>query len=194
LFIAATSLFLLFDNRWPIMLSLPVLAWIALYSFTKRFTALCHLFLGGALAISPLAAAIAVRPEALADTPALHWLAAMVLVWVAGFDIIYALQDIDTDKRQSLHSIPSRLGVPAAMTIARIFHVFAMAALIIAGLSDARLNLIFAIGVAIVGLLLITEHAILARRGKAGLNMAFFTINGIVSCVLGAAGVVDVVM
>lgn len=192
LFIAATGIFLAFDNRWPILLSVPVLAWIALYSFTKRFTALCHLFLGGALAVSPLAAAIAVRPEALADTPALYWIAAMVLVWVAGFDIIYALADVDVDRRQKLFSIPSRLGVPPAITIARILHLFAFSALVIAGLSEPRFGLIFAVGAGIVGALLIIEHLVLSRRGQKGLNMAFFTINGIVSCVLGAAGIVDV--
>lgn len=194
LFIAAAALFLLFDNRWPVVLSVPVLAWIALYSFTKRFTSLCHLFLGGALAISPIAAAIAIRPEALTDTPALFWIAAMVLMWVAGFDIIYALQDMEADKRQGLHSIPARLGAPAAIAVARILHLFAFAALIIAGITDPRLGVPYALGVAAVGALLITEHTILSRRGQAGLNMAFFTINGIVSCVLGAAGVVDVIL
>ncbi|MBK7406543.1 MAG: UbiA family prenyltransferase [Phycisphaerales bacterium] len=85
-FLLLAGLFgLLFANWWPAILALPVLVWIAFYSFTKRFTALCHLFLGGALAASPLCAAIAVRPHALADTPALWWLAAMVLCWVAGF-------------------------------------------------------------------------------------------------------------
>ncbi len=193
-FIAAAALFLIFDNPWPIMLSIPVLAWIALYSFTKRFTALCHLFLGGALAASPLAAAIAIRPDALIDTPALYWLAAMVLVWVAGFDIIYALQDIETDQRQELFSIPSRLGPATAITISRLFHAAAFAALIVAAFTDPRLGLIFAIGITAVGGLLITEHAILARRGKAGLNMAFFTINGIVSCILSAAGIIDIML
>src|SRR5690606_37906682 len=99
-----------FDNPWPLVLSVPTLAWIAFYSFTKRFTALCHVFLGGALAASPLAAAIAVEPGALATTPALWLLAAMVLLWVAGFDIAYALQDIDFDRATGLRSVPARLG------------------------------------------------------------------------------------
>lgn len=193
-FIAAAALFMFFGNVWPIMLSVPVLAWIALYSFTKRFTPMCHLFLGGALAVSPLAAAIAIRPEALIDTPALYWLAAMVLVWVAGFDIIYALQDIDADRRQKLFSIPSRLGPATAITISRLLHTLAFAALILASLTEPRFGLIFAVGVGLVGLLLIAEHAILARRGRAGLSMAFFTINGIVSCILGAVGIADIML
>lgn len=191
-FIAAAGAFwVFFDNPWPLLLSAPVLAWIALYSFTKRFTSLCHVFLGGALAVSPLAAAIAVRPEALAETPALFWIAGMVLAWVAGFDVIYALQDIDFDRRTGLCSIPARLGWRRAAWVSRALHAAAAACLALAWRADPRLGWIFGAGVALVGVLLVLEHAVLARRGKAGLDMAFFTVNGIVSCVLGAVGVID---
>jgi 4-hydroxybenzoate polyprenyltransferase len=193
-FIIATAGFWVLDaNPWPLMLSIPVLAWIAFYSLTKRFTALCHLFLGGALAASPLAAAIAVNPSALAVQPALWWIAAMVLVWVAGFDIIYALQDLDFDRRSGLASIPARFGATGALWISRLLHALAVLFLVLAWQSDPRLSALFAAGIAAVAALLITEHAILLIRGRAGLNMAFFTINGIVSCALGAAGVLDVV-
>ncbi|MBX3358590.1 MAG: putative 4-hydroxybenzoate polyprenyltransferase [Phycisphaeraceae bacterium] len=191
-FIGACSLFwVAFGNPWPLALCVPVLAWIAFYSFTKRFTALCHLFLGGALAASPIAAALAVNPAALAHTPAVFYLAAMVLLWVAGFDVIYALQDVDFDREHRLHSIPARLGSARAIWVSRSLHAGALACLIGAWRSDARLGPVFGVGVALVGALLVAEHVVLQRRGKAGLEMAFFTLNGVVSCVLGAAGIAD---
>lgn len=191
-FIACASLFgLFFSNWWPAILSIPVLAWIAFYSLTKRFTALCHVFLGGALAASPLAAAIAVNPALVPATPALWWLAAMVLLWVAGFDVIYALQDLEFDRSHGLRSIPAALGWRGAAWVSRALHAAALAALILAWRADPRLGALFGAGVTLVAALLVTEHLILARRGKAGLEMAFFTINGIVSCALGAAGAID---
>jgi 4-hydroxybenzoate polyprenyltransferase len=182
------------DNWWPLGLGLPVLAWIALYSYTKRFTLLCHWFLGAALAVSPLAAAIAVRPGALADTPALWLLSGMVLLWVAGFDVIYALQDLDFDRARGLRSIPAALGVRGAIWTARILHAGAFALLVLAARADPRLGEVFGVAVASVGVLLIAEHAVLSVRGRAGLEMAFFTINGVVSVLLGLAGVVDVLV
>lgn len=192
-FVACASLFgWAFANWWPAILSVPVLLWIAFYSLTKRFTALCHVFLGGALAASPLAAAIAVGPESLPSTPAVWWLAGMVMLWVAGFDVIYALQDIDFDRQSGLHSIPARLGWRGAIWVSRVLHAGALAMLIAAWRADARFGALFGFGVAAVGVLLVVEHVVLARRGRAGLEMAFFTVNGIVSCVLGLAGVADI--
>jgi 4-hydroxybenzoate polyprenyltransferase len=192
-FVFAAGLFwLFFANPWPMALSVPVLAWIAFYSFTKRFTALCHIFLGGALGASPLAAAIAMHPQALTGTPALWWLAGMVVLWVGGFDVIYALQDVEFDRRTGLHSIPARLGPERAIWVSRALHAAAAGCLVMAARSDQRFGVLFACGVGVVGVLLVTEHVVLARRGRAGLEMAFFTLNGIVSCVLGAAGVLDI--
>jgi len=207
LFAGACSLYwFMFRNPWPLVLAEPVLAWIAFYSFTKRFTWLCHVFLGGALAASPVAAAIAINPGAIglgaslgaplsahAGVPAVWWLALMVVLWVAGFDVIYALQDVDVDRREKLFSIPSRLGVGAALWISRGLHAGALAALLMAWRTEPRFGPVFAAAAGLVGALLIAEHAILARRGRAGLEMAFFTVNGVVSCVLGAAGCVDAV-
>jgi len=191
-FIACTSLFwLFFANPWPLMLGLPVLAWIAFYSFTKRFTLLCHIFLGGALAASPLAAAVAIDPHFVVANPAIWFLAGMVLFWVAGFDVIYALQDLDFDRAAGLSSIPARLGPTGAIWVSRLFHSAALGLLIAAWRTEPRFGPIFGLGVATVGCLLLVEHFVLAKRGKAGLEMAFFTINGIVSCVLGVAGVLD---
>jgi len=191
-FIACTALFwLFFANFWPLALSVPVLLWIAFYSFTKRFTALCHIFLGGALAASPLAAALAIDPHFVAASPAIWFLAGMVLFWVAGFDVIYALQDLDFDRSAGLSSIPARLGPTGAIWVSRLLHLISFALLIAASQTEPRFGPVFALSVAAVGGLLIVEHAVLARRGKAGLEMAFFTINGIVSCVLGLAGILD---
>lgn len=192
LFLGTCGLFwVFFGNPWPLILAEPLLAWIALYSFTKRFTWLCHIFLGGALAASPVAAALAVNPASLGAVPALWFLAGMVVLWVAGFDVIYALQDVDIDRRDRLWSIPSRLGVRNAIWISRALHAGALAFLVLAWRSDARLGVLFGVAVCLVGALLITEHAVLARRGKAGLDMAFFTINGVVGCVLGVLGCAD---
>jgi 4-hydroxybenzoate polyprenyltransferase len=191
-FVGLCSIFwFAFANFWPVALSVPVLAWLAFYSFAKRFTLLCHVLLGTALACSPIAAAIAIDPHALTRTPALYWLAGMVTLWVAGFDIIYALQDADHDARVGLHSIPSKLGKGRAVWISRAMHALALACLIMAGMSDARLGPIWFGACAIVALLLIGEHLVLIRRGLAGLPMAFFTLNGVVSCVVGTLGIID---
>lgn len=194
-FVAAAALFWpLFDNPWPAYLAVPTLVWIAFYSLTKRFTALCHIFLGGALAASPIAAAIAVNPEALSTTPALWWIALMVLLWVSGFDVIYALQDMDFDREHELRSIPARFGWRGAAWISRVLHVGAMGALVLAWRAEPRLGVIYLGATVLVGALLVAEHVILARRGKAGLDMAFFTVNGVVSILLGLAATIDTLL
>lgn len=211
-FIAACAAFLLFGNALPLLLSIPVLAWIALYSFTKRATWACHLFLGGALAVSPIAAAIAIDPQSLIGLAAYYdrdgsllatddntrlallFLSAFILFWVAGFDIAYAMQDIDFDRMTGLHSIPARLGPRGALLVSRAFHAAAFLFLVLASRADPRFGSIFVAAVALVGALLVFEHIVLARRGVVGLPIAFFTVNGVVSCVLGGAGIVDVVL
>jgi 4-hydroxybenzoate polyprenyltransferase len=192
-FVTATALFLLYKNPWPILLSVPVLAWIALYSYTKRFTWLCHIFLGGALAASPLAAAIAIRPGALADTPSLWYLSGFVLLWVAGFDVLYAIQDIDFDRSRGLSSIPAKVGLRSALHASRALHAVAFVGLALAVQTEPRFGVATHVSVAAVAALLVTEHVVVARRGVRGIPMAFFTLNGIVSCLLGAAGIVDIV-
>lgn len=198
MFIASCAGFaFVFNNPWPLILSIPVLAWIAFYSFTKRFTAWCHVFLGGALAASPIAAAIAIDPgvfvPALAPTGhAILLLAGMVLCWVAGFDVAYALQDLDFDRRTGLRSIPAALGVRGALWASRGLHALSFMALVLAVRAEPRFGIIMWAGAGLVGSALIVEHAVLARRGVAGLPMAFFTLNGFISLTLGAAGIADV--
>ena len=190
---------LLYRNWWPLALGLPVLMWISAYPLLKRFTALCHIYLGSSLAISPIAAAIAINPYSVdpasaAFQPAICLLSAMVLCWVAGFDIVYALQDVRIDREQNLFSIPSRLGVEKALWISRGLHVLAIACVFAAAAIDGRFGLMFATAACLVLLLLIYEHAIIARFGASRMTLAFFTLNGVISCVLGVAGIADVVL
>lgn len=195
LFLLCCAGFLLFfGNAWPLILGAPTLGWIAFYSFTKRFTWAAHLFLGGALAASPAAAAIAVCPPALHSVPAILLLVFMVFCWVAGFDILYAQQDIDFDRAAGLQSIPARLGPHASRWISRALHLLAWLALVGAWASEPRWQAGFGVAVLLTGALLLWEHLHFARRGILGLPLAFGLINGVVSCALGLAGVADLLI
>lgn len=192
-FILATMLFWIVNaNPWPALLSPLVLAWLSLYSYTKRFTWLCHLFLGSALAISPLAAAVAVNPEYLTQREP-YLLALMVMCWVAGFDVIYALQDVAFDREKQLHSMPASLGEERALWISRALHVVSLTSLIAMARLSPQLDVLFAVGIGIVAALLILEHSLVWKSKTHHINMAFFTVNGIISMLLGALGIVDVV-
>ncbi len=189
--VAAAGFWFVDGNRWPVILAPLVLAWLAGYGYVKRFTALCHLYLGSALAISPVAASIAVEPGHLGQ--AAPWLlAAMVICWVAGFDIIYALQDVEVDRAQGLHSIPAKLGVEPALWVSRALHAAAAAALVALGWVTPQLGWLFAIGVWLTVALLVLEHALVWRSDERRIDMAFFTVNGVISLLLGALGIVDV--
>ncbi|MHC4989721.1 MAG: UbiA-like polyprenyltransferase [Planctomycetota bacterium] len=185
---------LLYRNPWPIALGIPVLGWISGYPLLKRYTAACHLYLGSWPALSPIAAAIAVDPQSVTSQPALWLLAAMVLGWVAGFDVIYALQDEHVDRTQGLHSVPGRIGARGALWVSRLLHGAAAAALAVAAITDPRFGTIFGAATIGVFVLLLWEHATVARWGTTRLALAFFTLNGVISCVLGIAGVVDVLV
>ncbi|MHC4448090.1 MAG: UbiA family prenyltransferase [Planctomycetota bacterium] len=192
-FMGVCALFgLLYGNWWPAWLGLPVLGWLSLYPLCKRFTIASHLVLGSALAISPLAAALAVSPQAIGEQTALWLLAGMVLFWVAGFDVIYALQDARVDREQGLHSIPGRLGAGHALAASRLLHVTAALLLAGAAVVDPRFGLLFMVGVLVVWVLLLYEHRTVANWGTSRIAMAFFTLNGLISCVLGLLGVIDV--
>lgn len=187
-FIASTLLFL--PNRWPLILSVPVLLWLLGYSYTKRFTSLAHFWLGASLSLAPVAAWIALRGSI--DWPPV-WLALAVLCWVAGFDIIYACQDVDFDQRVGLRSIPSRLGVAGSLRLAAICHALMIGALIALGLSFPMGRIYFA-GVAAVALLLVYEHAIIRPDDLSRVNLAFFHVNVIISMGLLAFGVADLIL
>lgn len=192
-FVVCTAGFMfLSQNPWPVILSLPVLAVLAGYSYTKRFTWLCHGVLGFALAMSPIAAVIAIEPSYLVEPTA--WLIAlMVLCWVTGFDVLYALQDTEVDRELGLYSVPSRLGVGTALWISRGLHLLSAGGLLAASVLSVQLGLWFAIAASLTCALLILEHALVWGGRTKQLNMAFFTVNGIISLLLGAAGIVDII-
>lgn len=191
-FVGCTALFIaVSSNTWPLILSLPVLFVLGGYSYTKRFTWACHLVLGLALAISPVAAVIAIEPGYL-QTPTAWLIALMVLCWVAGFDVLYALQDTEVDRTLGLHSIPSRLGVDAALWISRGLHIVSAGALVAALLLSRQLGIAFTVAAGMTCALLVLEHALVWGGRTKQLNMAFFTVNGIISVLLGLAGIIDV--
>jgi 4-hydroxybenzoate polyprenyltransferase len=164
-------------NPLCLLLSPAALAIVLGYSYTKRFTPLSHVFLGLSLAVAPVGAWLAIRG---AFAPAPLVIAAAVLCWVAGFDIIYACQDVDFDRRAGLHSIPARLGVARGLVVARAFHVLAvllMAAVYpLAGLHPAYLA-----GVAVIAGILAYEHSLVSADDLSRVDAAFFTLNGWVS-------------
>ena len=187
-FVGATLLFL--PNRWPVILSGPVLLWLLGYSFAKRFTSLAHFWLGFALAMAPMAAWIALRAD-LAWPPALLGLG--VLLWVAGFDIIYACQDAEFDRAEGLQSVPGRLGVRGALQLAAACHAGMVAALVGLGLAYPMGATYFA-GVGVVAMLLAYEHSIVRPDDLTRVNVAFFQVNVAISAGLLAVGLADLLL
>jgi 4-hydroxybenzoate polyprenyltransferase len=179
-----------YGNPWPLGLALPVLACLWGYSYTKRFTTWSHLALGAGIALSPVAAWIALSPATLGAPAWLLMLA--VACWIAGFDLIYACQDVDFDRAAGLFSVPARWGVAAALWLARGLHLLTVGALLGVGLT-AGLGQFYYTGVACVALLLIVENALVRPHDLSRVNLAFFTVNGIVGLVLGGLGILDVV-
>lgn len=188
---AASGFYFMNGNWWPIALSPIVLVWLAGYSFTKRFTWMCHLVLGSALAISPLAAVVAIYPPYLAQ-PTPYLLAVMVMCWVAGFDVIYALQDVESDRDKDIYSMPANLGVEKALWVSRLLHIAAVASLAVLITASPTLGAGFTIGVSIVAALLILEHILVWHSGTHHIHMAFFTLNGLISLLLGGLGIADI--
>ena len=147
------------------------------YSYTKRFTWLCHIVLGLALALAPLGAWIAVRGT---FDPEILPLCFAVMFWVAGFDALYGLQDIDFDKKQGLYSIPSVFGVNASIRIARLFHLMTIA-LLLSLVPIFGLTGLYLLGVLIVSGLMLYEHSLVKPSDLSKLNVAFFNMNGYIS-------------
>ena len=164
-------------NPLCLYLSPLILFFLVLYSFCKRFTSLAHIVLGICIAFAPLGAWVAIQGKI--GQPALL-LAASVVFWLAGFDTLYALQDLDFDRANGLHSIPVRLGVAGSLWIARIFHVV-MLGLLVALHVTMGLGVFFLIGVGITAALLFYEHWLLRTGDLTKLDMAFFNMNGYIS-------------
>jgi 4-hydroxybenzoate polyprenyltransferase len=158
-------------------LALPVLGVLLGYSFTKRFTALAHLALGLALALAPLGAWLAVRGDLEGDLGAPLLLAGAALAWVAGFDLIYATQDAEFDRRAGLHSIPARFGIPAALSLSRALHALTV---VLLGLLWLRADLarVYLAAIALAAGLLVWEHRLVRPDDLSRVNLAFFTLNG----------------
>lgn len=189
-FIGTTSLFwIVQQNPWPLILSIPVLLFISAYPLLKRFTQLCHYYLGAALALAPVCAWIAVEPK-LAASPFL--IAAAVLLWTAGFDIIYACQDYRSDIETGVISVPARLGIPGALWVSRITHLLSIIAMVLVGVVSDQLGGIYFAGVACAATLLIVEHWLVWRGDLSKVGLAFFTVNGFISVLVGLLGIVDV--
>lgn len=178
--IAATALMLFAANMLnPLCLKLSPIAlfFLAFYSYCKRFTSLAHLVLGICLAAAPIGAWVAIRGSL--DAPPLL-LGGAVLFWVAGFDILYALQDLEFDRAAGLHSIPVLLGVAGSLRTARIFHTI-MIGLFITLFSIMHLGVFFLLGILVAAAMLLYEHWLLREGDLTKLDAAFFNMNGYIS-------------
>ena len=191
LFVLATSgFYFFFHNPWPLVLSGPALAFVGVYPLFKRLTSLVHYWLGAALGLAPLCAWIAVAGLPTTWLPVLLGMA--VMCWTAGFDIIYGAQDHESDVKTGVNSMPVRLGVGRALWVSRITHLAAMGLFVACGLVSARLEAVWGAMLGVVAVLLLIEHLAVRAGDLSRVNLAFFTINGVIALLLGAAGILDV--
>ena len=167
---------------WPI----PVLAFV-IYPYTKRFTWLCHLVLGLSTGLAPLGAWLAVSGDA---DPAPFMLWAAVALWIGGFDVIYATTDVDFDRREGLKSLPARFGIAPALMVTRVAHLLAVCLLIAVGVT-LGLGPLYYLGLAVVAALLGYENSIVHPDDLSRVNVAFFTLNGVISVVFLAGVLAD---
>jgi 4-hydroxybenzoate polyprenyltransferase len=175
-------------NPLAFKLSPLAVATLLLYSYTKRFTLLSHFILGLCLGMSPIAAWIALRGDL---SPGVLVLGGAVALWVAGFDIIYACQDIEFDRAQGLHSIPRRYGIRAALQLSAGLHVVVLALLILVARME-QLGWIALGGLLVMAALLAYEHALVKPTDLSRVNAAFFTVNGYISLLFFATWAGDV--
>ena len=180
--VAGAIYFLAAYNLTPLSFKLSpfFLAVICLYSYTKRFTALCHLFLGFAIGLAPVAGWIAVK-NSIGLVPIL--LGTGVMFWIAGFDVLYACMDADFDRKRGLHSIPASLGKELAFKISSIFHTVAFTAFTATGIV-AGLNWIYDLGIGVTFVLLILQRRVITPDDLSKMNIAFFRLNAIIAVVL----------
>ena len=184
----ACSLYHLPPITW--YLSPIVVAAFLIYPYTKRFTSLCHLFLGATIGLAPVGGWVAVSGR-LAWQPFL--LMGAVTFWIAGFDIIYACLDLDIDRRQGIHSLPASIGIAGALWVTRSFHLAAVALLVLVGQVEG-LGVVYYAGLAVVALLLSYENAIVSPGDLSRVNTAFMTMNGVISVVYVAFLVADLAL
>jgi 4-hydroxybenzoate polyprenyltransferase len=195
--LATGAFYAFFRNPWPALLALPVLAWLAGYSLTKRFTALCHFWLGLSLGLAPVSAWIAIAPPAASPLDprgvTILLLGAGVTFWVAGFDILYALQDEAFDRNERLHSIPAALGRARAIWVSRGCHLLTVALFAAVGATGGFHALYWA-GFAAAALLLVIEQSLVSPRDISKINLAFMTANGLIGLVFGTLAILDTVL
>jgi len=195
-FVASTLIFL--PNWIPLLASIPVLLFLFGYSYCKRWTIAAHFWLGAALMLAPLAAWVVVRPELLPVPMPPLLLGLAVLFWTAGFDLIYATQDADIDKKQGLHSIPGKYGIVVAFRLSLLCHMMAVVLWACVPFFYAPFGIIFYIGVGLVAVVLAIEHyLVIPRRGRPvdlqRINVAFFHLNILVSLGLAGVGILELV-
>jgi 4-hydroxybenzoate polyprenyltransferase len=181
-FLGSTVIFLAAEpaNPWPLYLAVPVLVFICAYSVTKRFTALAHFWLGTSLLLAPLAAWIAIRGFTSLGVPFVLGLA--VCFWVAGFDIIYACQDLEHDRSVQLRSLPAALGVRRALRLALLCHLMMIALLVcFYWIAAPLLGWLYLCGIVAVAGLLLYEHSLVKPDDLARVNEAFFHVNAVIS-------------
>ncbi|PWT71629.1 MAG: 4-hydroxybenzoate octaprenyltransferase [Bacteroidetes bacterium] len=177
-----------FINRICFFLSPVALFVVLFYSYTKRFTPLCHLVLGLGLSLAPIGAYLAVTGE-FSLIPILFSFA--VIFWVSGFDIIYALQDVEFDQSQNLYSIPSWLGKSKALHVSELLHLLSTACVVSAGLLG-EFGWWYWIGVAVFVSMLIYQHAIVKPNDLSRVNLAFMTANGVASVIFAVFVIADI--
>jgi 4-hydroxybenzoate polyprenyltransferase len=189
-FVLGTLLFL--PGNWiPVAAAVPVLLFLFAYSYAKRFTILSHFWLGVALMLAPLGAWVAIRAE-LATAPLM--LGAAVLLWVAGFDIIYACQDVEFDTNMRLRSVPVRFGLSSALRLAALCHLGMVILLASLPLVYTGFGWIYLGGIAAIAALLAYEHWLVRPDDLSRVNRAFFHVNAVVSIGLLVIGVVDLLV
>lgn len=167
----------------PLCLALaPVaLGWVFFYSYTKRFTRWAHLVLGFALGIAPVGAYLAIAGEWSHPAGALLALAGAVLCWVAGFDILYSLQDIDFDRAEGLHSVPAALGPRGALAVSRVLHLLSALLFAALGLLFPVLGMAYFFGIAVIAVMLAYEQSLVRADDFSRIDAAFFNVNGAIS-------------
>ncbi|WP_068775396.1 UbiA-like polyprenyltransferase [Paenibacillus sp. FJAT-26967] len=194
LFVALSFLLLFWSAAQLNMLSvylLPVAVFfLVFYSYTKRFTWACHFVLGITLGLAPLGGWVAITGEI---TLASLVLFITVAMWSAGFDLIYACQDVEFDREEGLHSFPGRFGIPTALITAKILHVLTAVGLI-ALFFMTSLSWLYLVGILIAYIILFYEHRLVSPKDLSKLNTAFFTMNGVLSAVVFTFTLIDVLM
>ena len=177
--------------NWICLALSPVaLAWSAFYSLTKRFTWLCHFALGSVLGLAPVAGWLCVDPVL---TWSAVWLFAGVTLWVAGFDLLYALQDAEFDRSQGLWSLPARFGVGPTLSVSMLAHVMAAACFLLAGYA-ADMGWAYYFMAAAVGAVLTWEHRLIRPEDLSRINLAFFTLNGVIAIFLFIGVLIDLTL